>query len=296
MKVLHWDFLRVLLMVLLSLLVGSSTRTCHALSTNSINIPSKHTLFDVPVSNNGARCRIIVYKKGLPESEVRVRSPADVGGFRSEAYLAINPQGKVPAIQCHDKTDDLCLAESDTCARYLCSEYAAVGPSFLPDHPVSNQIARFHDVYLGSIQMCLYKAGPPFGVYGTRKDALREYSKQLYILADMMDDGGGPYLCGNQVSLADATLFPSIVFVAHMYPKFVDTTTSDDNSFIPERIESWFHGLKNNDPAFRKVYDEMMGGIRKWDENGRWDNIWLAGKRDSEPETLFDKIIGLGDA
>ena len=56
---------------------------------------SRHTLFDVPVSNNGARCRIILYKKGLPESEVKVVSPADLGGFKSESYLAVNPQGKV---------------------------------------------------------------------------------------------------------------------------------------------------------------------------------------------------------
>ena len=35
----------------------------------------------------------------------------------------------------------------------------------------------------------------------------------------------------------------------------------------------------------------MMEPILKWEESGRWDNIWLAGARDTEPETLFDKII-----
>jgi diadenosine tetraphosphate (Ap4A) HIT family hydrolase len=35
----------------------------------------------------------------------------------------------------------------------------------------------------------------------------------------------------------------------------------------------------------------MMGAIQKWDENGRWDLIWLAGQRDEEPGTLFDKIV-----
>lgn len=34
-----------------------------------------------------------------------------------------------------------------------------------------------------------------------------------------------------------------------------------------------------------------MGGLEKWDASGRWDPIWLAGKRDNEPGTLFDKIV-----
>jgi diadenosine tetraphosphate (Ap4A) HIT family hydrolase len=35
----------------------------------------------------------------------------------------------------------------------------------------------------------------------------------------------------------------------------------------------------------------MMGAISKWDANGRWESIWLAGFRDEEPGTLFDKIL-----
>ena len=35
----------------------------------------------------------------------------------------------------------------------------------------------------------------------------------------------------------------------------------------------------------------MMDAIKKWDESGRWDSIWLAGVRDKEPSTLFDMII-----
>jgi diadenosine tetraphosphate (Ap4A) HIT family hydrolase len=35
----------------------------------------------------------------------------------------------------------------------------------------------------------------------------------------------------------------------------------------------------------------MMAPIQKWDKAGRWDNIWLAGVRDLDPSTLFDKIV-----
>jgi len=54
--------------------------------------PSVGTLYDVPVSNNGARCRMILYYKGIGPDEVAIVSPMDLGGLKSEAFLAKNPQ------------------------------------------------------------------------------------------------------------------------------------------------------------------------------------------------------------
>jgi glutathione S-transferase len=213
---------------------------------------SKNVLFDVPVSNNGGKARIILYKKGIPESECCVMSPAELGGLKCEEYLSINPQGKVPALKC--QATGLCLAESDTVCRYLLSEYSLLGPSFQPDNPLSNEIARFHDVYLTTIQSCLYRAAPPFGSFGDRKDALQEYSKQLYLIAKLMDKDG-PYLCGKEVSLADATVFPSIVFASFMFPKF-DHGLADQP--IPKEMEEWYQRLIETDNAFQRVYEEVM--------------------------------------
>ena len=87
------------------------------------------TLYDVPVSNNGARCRIIIYKKvaplpelnhihlqnipsrkpssptspdprrpspttkqGLTEQDITIAPPSFLGGLKSPEYLALNPQ------------------------------------------------------------------------------------------------------------------------------------------------------------------------------------------------------------
>jgi glutathione S-transferase len=191
-----------------------------------------------------------VLQKGLPESEVSVMSPVELGGFQSDEYLAINPQGKVPALKC--QIAGITIAESDTVCRYLMSTYADTGPSFQPDNPASNMIARFHDIYLTSIQMCLYKPGPPFGMYGTRKDALREFSKQMYVIGDLMDETG-PYLCGNEVSLADAAVFPTIAFAVHMLPKFDHSIDKP----VPEHIEKWFQTMIDTDDAFKQVYDEV---------------------------------------
>lgn len=249
-----------------------------------VKLAAKHTIYDFPVSNNGARCRIILDKKGIPESEVTIGSPGDIGGHKSDEYLKINPQGKVPALICEE--DGLEIPESDTISRYLLSKYSNLGPTFQPDNPISNLIARYHDMYLTIIQGCLYKAEPPFGPFGTRKDALNEYMKQLKVIEDLIVDRNGMYLCGEEVSLADATLFPSMVFAKHMLPKF---DVSMDK--IP-KINQWYDNMIQNDSSFAKVAEEILNVLKgSWDANGRWDKIMLAGVRDTEPETIFDKII-----
>ena len=45
--------------------------------------PEKPQLFDLPVSNNGARVRMILYYKGL-EAEVDIVSPKELGGLKTD--------------------------------------------------------------------------------------------------------------------------------------------------------------------------------------------------------------------
>lgn len=126
------------------------------MSLNPIS-KSDHILFDMPVSNNGARCRTILYKKGIVKDQVDIISPVALGGLKSPEYLALSPSGLMPclAIQKEHASGMKHISESDTIARYLLSEYSDVGPSFLPENPRSNQIARWHDMYLTTIQGCL---------------------------------------------------------------------------------------------------------------------------------------------
>jgi len=80
------------------------------------------------------------------------------------------------------------LSESDTIARYLLTEYAGVDPSFQPDNPRSNQITRWHDVYLTTIQGCLYKPAYrfPLGNYADRKSAIKAFQKNLKVIEGFM--------------------------------------------------------------------------------------------------------------
>ncbi len=121
---------------------------------------SKRILYDMPVSNNGARCRLILYKKNIPKSEVDILPPTMLGekGLKSPEYLAKNPQGKMPLLSILDESASgggnvMNIPESDTICRYLLSEFESLSPSFLPNNIKSNLISRIHDMYLTTIQV-----------------------------------------------------------------------------------------------------------------------------------------------
>lgn len=275
---------------------SATTTTKLTMSSSDAAAPlstSDHVLFDLPVSNNGARVRAIIYKKQLSTQDVEIISPMRMGGLKSLEYLALSPQGLMPALSIQKQTPLANgmkhLSESDTIARYLLAEYAGVGPSFQPDNPRSNQICRWHDVYLTTIQGCLYKPASrlPLGDYADRKSAISAFQKNLKVIEGFMSDEG-MYLCGDEVSLADASLFPTCIFANYMLPKFDSSQPP-----LPPKLNTWFDNLRTNDSVFAKIYDEIMDTlVTSWEEtNHRWDSIWLAGQRDEAPGTIFDKIV-----
>ena len=166
------------------------------------------TLFDIPVSNNGARARMILYYKQIDDTEVTIASPADLGGMDSSAFLELNPHGKVPCLVTTERKE--AIPESDTIARFLCAKFADRAPDLMPAEPMAamrcDRITRHHDMYVASIQTALYKVAgsagpgifPPFGSQGSRAEALAELVKQVGAL-DALIDNDGPYLLGAQV-------------------------------------------------------------------------------------------------
>lgn len=158
---------------------------------------TKDVLYDLPVSNHGGRVRFLIYAKGLKE-QVPVVSPIEAfGGIKTAEYLAVSPQGKMPALLADDGRFPLC--ESDTICRYIMQKYNDVGPSFYPSHPMqlalSEQLTRLLDIYVGSIQGCVYKApGSVFGSFGTdRKAAFAELKKQLLGMEQLLDKFASTY-------------------------------------------------------------------------------------------------------
>ena len=271
---------------------------------------STSTLYDMPVSNHGARVRLLVYKRGLEEL-VHIKSPRELGGLNSPDYLALNPQGKMPLLV--EADTGLTVWESDAICRHLLDKHATdgTGPSLLPSdlsaRTRSNMIVRLHDAYIGPIQGCLYKPAPPFGAFGSRSAAIRELISQLAVAEDLCD-ADGPYLTGAEFSLADAALFPTLVFVVDMLQKF-------DESFVhggeaptsaprdaaaealgPKLLAYWAH-MTTKDAEAMRVLEEIRSGLAPWEQpndrwgSDRWAKILGAGTRDLAPPTLFDKIL-----
>ena len=155
----------------------------------------KNILYDVPVSNNGARNRLIIYWKDL-EDQFAITNPSEApgGSIKSEEYLAMNPQGKMPLLV---TADGLALPESEVISQYICHAFDENGPSLIPEDPETRAVCalatRIHDLYVVPIQGCMYRAG--YDVK-TRADQLAEVAKQLDVIEGSHEPQDGRALRG----------------------------------------------------------------------------------------------------
>jgi glutathione S-transferase len=72
---------------------------------------SRDVLYDMPVSNHGARVRILAQEKGI---DLDVRLPSEIGGLKSPEFIALNAQGKMPLLVTQEGFP---IPESDTICR-----------------------------------------------------------------------------------------------------------------------------------------------------------------------------------
>lgn len=220
------------------------------------------------------KVRYLIYAKQL-DNTIDIVSPATLGGLKSPDYLALNPHGKMPLLVTPDGT---ALPESDTIARYLLDEYAAVGPSFDPgtarERARANLAARTLDTYLSPIQGCLYKAMDA----GERAAQLATIDKQLDVLEDIL--AGGPRVCGSAQSLGDAALFPTLVFILDIAPKIYGW--ADPLARRPKLAAHW-QEMSEADAAGKRVVEEMRGGLKSWWDAKRWDELKITDQVKADP-------------
>mmetsp|Transcript_11327 Transcript_11327/g.20470 ORF Transcript_11327/g.20470 Transcript_11327/m.20470 type:complete len:263 (-) Transcript_11327:218-1006(-) len=225
---------------------------------------NKMTLLDMPVSNNGARVRMLIYLKGL-EDEIDIMSPEVVGGLKSDEYAVLNPQCKMPVMVL---PDGMSLPESEVIVNYLVDKYGEVEPDLMPHSPelrARGQLAiRFHDLYINNIQGCMYKAMD----IDSRADMIRSLNEQLDVLEEIVM---GPYITGHFMSTADCALFPTFVFMVFILPKYFGWETVFHRR---PKLEAWFNLLCSQAvPA--KVKAELESGLNGWAANERWDKLGI---------------------
>mmetsp|Transcript_25653 Transcript_25653/g.51233 ORF Transcript_25653/g.51233 Transcript_25653/m.51233 type:complete len:272 (+) Transcript_25653:116-931(+) len=246
----------------------------------SSSLALQGTLYDLPVSNHGARVRMILRQKGI--DTVKIEGPQTLGGLKSDEYLALNAQGKMPLFV---TSAGLPIPESATIASFVIDSTLTTPPTFIPTtgegRVLSDLITRLHDSYITPIQGCLYRAsGTGFGRHGDdRVAAMNDVCFQLGVIGKTLDKfrsqhpelNKKAYLTGSEPSLADVSLFPTLCFTEFMFPLFdcVATTTAP---YLPSNLQAFYDFMLTTSEG-KAVKDEIWKALEKWEANGRWDPI-----------------------
>jgi len=192
-----------------------------ALQSEAKEPKKKPIFFDMVHSNNAARIRLWIAEKGAAEwIETKMITYPDL---QTEEFKAVNPLRKVPAFI---EEDGCNLFESFVILEYLEDKYSMSGKLFKPNTPEGRAkmglLVRIHDIYIASpnctqpgfahTQGCMYLGPkespycPPWRVMkrDRRAKKLAEMFQQLTWLEANIDDNG-PYMMGEQLTLADMT-------------------------------------------------------------------------------------------
>lgn len=159
-------------------------------------------------SSAAYRVRIALNLKGLDHEIVPVSLAPGVSEHRQEAYRAINPQMLVPFLE----DGELAIGQSMAILEYLEEAYPDV--KLLPNaHPLRSHVRAFCNMIACDIHPILnlrimnyikseFDADPAAHWYA---HWIHEGFHALEEIA-----GDGPYVFGNQVTLADALLVPQM--------------------------------------------------------------------------------------
>lgn len=128
---------------------------------------------------------------------------------QTEAYLSLNPSGKVPTLV----DGETVVWESNTILRYLCNKLSG-GAALYPSDPAArSHIERWMDWQLASLN------APYLGVFREAKKKEEERAasfaadaKELIAQLELLEKGtaGRPWLAGANFSIADICLGPVI--------------------------------------------------------------------------------------
>jgi maleylpyruvate isomerase len=180
-------------------------------------------------SGTSYRTRIALEIKGVPY----VQAPVDLraGVQKSDAYLALNPQGLVPALE----TPDGVLTQSSAILEWLEERYP--DPPLLPRAPGDRAVVRAMamavacDIHpLGNLRVLKYLKDP----LGHEQPAIDGWighwiAAGFAALESMIARHGGRFAYGDSLTFADCHLVPQVYAAARYavdcspYPRLVES-------------------------------------------------------------------------
>lgn len=255
-------------------------------ASEATRLHEKPIFFDMVHSNNAARIRLWIKKKGLQDViQTRMITYADLP---SEEFGKVNPLRKVPAYV--SEFGD-CIFESSVIITYLDEKYHSHGPSFALDTPEQRALVhlfcRIHDLYIaspnctqpgfshtqGSMYLTPYETKWCSAVRAmdrpTRAAKLAEIWKQLTWLEEHVK---GPYLAGAQLTIADMTWYPTAIFMEFMLPRvFGWPAIFYETDHFP-KLTAWFQ-LLGKDADFAGVREDIFNFWIGKEEEGQFQSI-----------------------
>lgn len=174
-------------------------------------------LYDYFRSSAAYRVRITLNVKGLSAEQVSVHLVRSGGEHKQAFYLAVNPQGLLPALETEQGT---VLAQSLAILEYLDEVYPE--PALLPSEPIARaqvralcQMVACEIHPLNNLRILQYLKNP----LGHDQDTINTWyahwvTEGFKALERVIGDDG--YCYGGGLTLADACLVPQI-FNAHRF-------------------------------------------------------------------------------
>jgi glutathione S-transferase len=214
-------------------------------------------LYGGNLSNFVTKSKIAMYEKGLA---VELVSPPG-GGAKSPEYLAINPLGKVPALD----ADGTIVAESEVINEYLEDKYPA--NPLLPKSPEARarvrSFTRFHDLYLEPpIRALLGQMNPASRDPRIVEEKVTEITRTANLLEKLLAGGGG-YAAGADFSLADCALAPTMLFATMMLGAFGAKPILEGRP----KLAAWWSHVQEC-PSVKRALGEQMAAVEKFQKTG----------------------------
>ncbi len=230
------------------------------------------TLYNAPQSTCSQRVRFVFNGKTIPFEEVRLNLLE--GDQLKPDYLKLNPNGVVPTLD----HDGQIVIDSTVIAEYL--DEVAPEMSFTPEDPVARarmralmhfidempaaavRVPTFNLAFLPSFQkmsreafMAMAESKPlrrefmltmgQTGFPQAEMDAALARLRRSYLRMDAeIERSGGPWLLGEQITLADVTIMPALV-------RMRDLGMADWQD-LP-RVVAWFDNIRAH-PAFKPTF------------------------------------------
>lgn len=213
-----------------------------------------YAMYDSQLSPFSARCRMVIYAKGL---DVAIKDMP--GSLSPEEFIKLTPMHKVPTLTIGNAV----IPESQVICEFLEREHPE--PALTSsDNLVQAQIelaCRICDLYVMAPLGQLFGQINPQSRDDARVEALVEdLKKGLSWLEFYLGDG--PYAIGDKLTLADCTLVPTLFFVQQLGPML-----GHDNLLCESaKVSSYCKAMEADENA-QRVVGEMATALKKWQQS-----------------------------